>query len=68
MPYTKAMGKGRFEIRAKGQAGIARGFFCTVSNNTITILHVFVRKTENTPKKELDLAIKRMKEVKNNDI
>jgi phage-related protein len=68
MPFTKAMGKGLFEMRAKGQAGIARGLFCTISGNTIVILHVFVKKTEATPKKELDLAIKRMKEVKNHDI
>lgn len=65
LPFTKAMGKGLFEIRAKGQEGIARGMFCTISNNTILILHVFIKKTEATPKKELDLAIKRMKEVKN---
>ncbi len=65
MPFTKAMGKGLFEIRAKGQAGIARGFFCTIKNNTIVILHIFTKKTEKTPKKELDLAQKRMKEVKN---
>ena len=68
LPYTRAMGKGLFEIRAKGQAGIARGLFCMISNNTIVILHVFIKKTENTPKKELALAKKRMKEVKNYDI
>ena len=68
LPFTKAMGKGLFEIRAKGQSGIARGLFCTISNNTIVVLHVFIKKTESTPKKELDLAIKRMKEVKHHDI
>src|SRR3990167_9132366 len=68
LPFTKAMGKGLFEIRAKGQAGIARGLFCTISKNTIMILHVFIKKTEATPKKELELAIKRMKEVKHHDI
>ncbi len=68
LPFTKAMGKGLFEIRAKGQEGIARGFFCTISNNTIVILHVFIKKTEATPKKELELGIKRMKEVKKHDI
>jgi phage-related protein len=46
------MGKGLFEIRAKGQEGIARGMFCTISKNTIVILHVFIKKTEATPKKE----------------
>lgn len=68
LPFTRAMGKGLFEIRAKGQEGIARAMYCTISKNTIVILHVFIKKTETTPKKELDLAIKRMKEVKNHDI
>jgi phage-related protein len=68
LPFTRAMGKGLFEIRAKGQEGIARGMFCTISKNTIVILNVFIKKTEATPKKELDLAVKRMKEVKNYDI
>ncbi len=68
LPFTKAMGKGLFEIRAKAQEGIARSMFCTTSGNTVVVLHVFLKKTQATPKKELDLAIKRMKEVKNNDI
>lgn len=68
LPHTKAMGRGLFEIRAKGHAGIARGFFCTISNHTIVILHVFIKKTQTTPKKELGLAIKRMKEVKKHDL
>lgn len=68
MPFTRAMGKGLFEIRAKGHAGIARGLFCTISKNRIVILHAFIKKTEATPPKELDLAIKRMKEVKKHDI
>jgi phage-related protein len=68
LPFTRAMGKGLFEIRAKGHAGIARGMFCTISKNTVVILHVFVKKTESTPKKELELTRKRMKEVKTHDI
>lgn len=68
LPFTRAMGKGLFEIRAKGHAGIARGLFCTISKNTVIILHVFVKKTDSTPKKELELAIKRMKEVKSHDV
>lgn len=68
MPHTRAMGNGLFEIRAKGQTGIARGMFCTISNKRIVILHVFIKKTQATPKKELELAQKRMKEVKKYDI
>jgi phage-related protein len=33
MPFTRPMGNGLFEIRAKGQAGIGRGFFCAVSQS-----------------------------------
>src|SRR3990167_6843427 len=57
LPFTKPMGGGLFEIRAKGHAGIARGLFCAISNNTIVILHTFVKKTNKTPKNELDLGI-----------
>lgn len=68
LPFTRAMSNGLFEIRAKGHAGIARGLFCIMSNKRIVILHVFVKKTDAIPKKELDLAIKRMKEVIKNGI
>lgn len=64
MPHTRAMGKGLFELRLKGQEGIARVFYCIVREKTITVLHSFVKKTQETPKKELDLAIKRLKEIK----
>jgi len=65
LPFTKAMGKGLFEIRAKGKEGIGRSLFCMIKNEEIIILNSFVKKTNKTPKKELDLAIKRMKEFVN---
>ena len=68
LPFTKAMRKGLFEIRAKGKEGIGRGMFCIMKNNKIIILNVFIKKTQATPEKELTLAIKRQKEVMNHDI
>ena len=64
LPYTKAMGEGLFEIRAKGKEGIGRSFFCTVKDKEIVILHSFIKKSQKTPKKELAKARKRLKEVK----
>lgn len=64
-PHTKAFGNGLFEIRLKAQEGIARVFFCTVIQKKITILHSFVKKDQKTPLKELDIAKKRLKEIKN---
>ncbi len=58
------MGSGLFEIRAKGKEGIGRVFYCTIVGNRIMMLHCFVKKTEKTPARELEIAKKRLKEVK----
>jgi phage-related protein len=62
-PHTAPMGDGLFEIRAKGKEGIGRVFFCTVKGKEIIILHSFVKKTQRTPKKELEKARRRLKEL-----
>lgn len=64
LPYTRAMGEGLFEIRAKGQEGIGRALFCAVTGRRVVILHGFIKKTEQTPAKALDTARRRMKEVR----
>ncbi len=63
LPYTKPFGDGLFEIRAKGVEGIGRAFFCSLVSRKILILHGFVKKTQQTPNKELKIARKRLKEV-----
>ena len=64
-PHTKALGDGLFEIRAKGGEGIGRAFYCTVISRKIVVLHAFIKKSQKTPKNDLDIAKKRMKEVQN---
>ena len=63
-PHTKAMSGGLFELRLKSKEGIARVFYCTVVEERIIMLHVFVKKSQKTPKKELELTRRRFKEVK----
>ncbi len=65
MPHSKAMGNGLFEIRPKGRDGIGRAFYCFVKGKRIIILHAFIKKSQATPKKELIIARKRMKEINN---
>jgi phage-related protein len=64
-PYVKHVEGQRklFEIRAKGKDGIARVFYCTISGQKIILLHGFMKKTAETPKREIDIAVKRMQEV-----
>ncbi len=62
-PHTAPLGKGLFEIRAKGREGIGRSIFCSVRDRKLIILHSFVKKTQKIPQKEMDKALKRLKEV-----
>lgn len=64
MPHTEAMGDGLFELRLKSDEGIARVFYCTLIGRKIVMLHQFIKKTNKTPRNELSIARKRMKEVK----
>lgn len=64
MPHTRTIGGGLFELRLKAAEGIARVFYCTLVGRRIVMLHQFMKKTEKTPRKELEIARRRMKEVK----
>ena len=63
-PHTDSFGDGLFELRLKGADGIARVFFCTLIGRRIMMLHSFIKKSLKTPTRELEVARKRMKEVK----
>jgi phage-related protein len=57
------MGGGLFELRPKGKEGIARVFYCTQVGKRIIVLHSFIKKAKETPKRELEMARKRQREV-----
>ena len=54
-----------FEVRAKPKEGIGRAYYCTVVNRKIWVLHVIVKKTQKAPQQDLELAYRRLKEIKN---
>lgn len=65
MPHSKAMGEGMFELRPKGKEGIGRAFYCYLVRRRVVVVHAFVKKTQQTPERDLTLARKRVAEVKN---
>ncbi|MCK5537581.1 MAG: type II toxin-antitoxin system RelE/ParE family toxin [Bacteroidales bacterium] len=67
LPHTKSLNDGLFELRLKSKEGIARVFYCTKVGKQIVILHSFTKKSQKIPKKEMNIALKRLKEVKDND-
>lgn len=64
LPHSRAMGNGLYELRCKGNEGIGRAFYCTMVGRQIVILHSFIKKTQETPDRELKIARKRLKVVK----
>lgn len=54
-----------FEIRIKAKEGIARSIYCYRIGAKIIILRTFVKKSQATPRKELEIALARLKEYEN---
>jgi len=62
-PYLKHLDGPLWEMRLKGKSGIARAVYVTAVGKRIVVVHVFMKKTQKTPRKEIDYAMKRAKEV-----
>lgn len=57
------MGNGLWEVRCRLEDRIARVIFC-VEGPVMVLLHGFIKKTQKTPKHELDLAMKRLNQLR----
>ena len=63
MPLVRNLEPGLWEVRVNLPAGIARVLF-TTDGPIMVLVHGFIEKTQQTPKQDLELARKRMKEVR----
>ena len=66
-PHTAPLGRGLFEIRARGPEGVGRSVFCTAPGQEIVILMTVVKKGSQIPKRLFDTARRRMKEVRTDE-
>lgn len=64
MPLSKSLGKGLFEIRSDISSNRISRVLFVVIDREIVLLHGFIKKTQKTPKQDLELALKRAKEIK----
>jgi len=64
MPHSRALGGGLFELRPRGREGIGRALYCYLVGERVVVLHAFVKRTEATPEKDLRLARRRVREVR----
>lgn len=62
-PYVKHLEGKLWEMRMMGKDGIARAIYVTRSGQRVVVVRVFTKKTQKTPRSEIELALKRVKDV-----
>lgn len=62
-PHVKHIEGKLWELRAKSGEGIARGFYVAATGRRVVVLHVFLKKSQKTPRSSLDIARTRLKQV-----
>lgn len=59
-----SVGPGAYEVRVRDADGAARLMYVTKFHDTISVLHVFTKKSMRTPQSDIDLARKRYREAR----
>jgi len=64
-PYVKYLDEKIYELRVRDQDGIYRILYFAAKGRRFIMLHGFTKKTQKTPRKEIEIALKRKKEFSN---
>jgi len=62
MPHVRPLSDKLWEMRLKGRDNIARAIYFAASGRQLVVVRAFVKKSQKTPRGEIDLAERRMKE------
>jgi phage-related protein len=62
-PHIKHVMGPLWEMRMKGRNGISRALYVTVRDKRVIVVRVFIKKSQKSPRREIDLALERAKEV-----
>ncbi len=63
-PHVKHLEGKLWELRLTGRDGIARVLYVTAIGRRVVVVRAFVKKSQKTPRTEIELALHRAKEVK----
>lgn len=63
MPHVRPLERKLWEMRMHGRDGIARAVYAAVQGRSLLVLHVFVKKTQTTPRSAIETALKRLESV-----
>ena len=62
-PHVKHLEGRLWEMRLRGRDGIASAVYVTAVGRRIVVVRAFIKKTQTTPRQEIELALKRAQEV-----
>ena len=62
-PHVRHLGGPLWEMRLGGRDGIARALYVAATGRRVVIVRAFVKKTQRTPRREIELALRRAAEV-----
>lgn len=63
-PHVKHLRGSLWEMRLTGRDGISRALYVTAVGRRVVVVRMFIKKTQSTPNREIDLALKRAKEIR----
>jgi len=63
-PHVKHLEDKLWELRLTGRDGIARALYVTAIGQRVVVVRAFVKKSQKTPRSEIELALRRAKEIK----
>jgi phage-related protein len=63
MPLCRSLGKGLWEVRSDLSDGTIGRVIFFVGRGQMVLLHGFIKKTQKTPQRDIDLALKRKREL-----
>jgi phage-related protein len=62
-PHVKHLEGKLWELRLTGRDGIARALYVTAVGRRVVVVRAFVKKTQKTPRSEIEIALQRAKEI-----
>ena len=63
LPHVRPLESKLWEMRMGGKDGIARAVYVAATGQRLMVLHVFVKKTQATPRRAIETALARLKEL-----
>ena len=60
LPHVRPLKRKLWEMRLQGRDGIARAVYAAIQDRRLQVLHVFIKKTQTTPRRAIETALQRL--------